>query len=101
MAWVVAAFGEEIVFRGALLPRLASALGGNGRAWAAAFGTVAIGFGLAHFYQGPAGMIGTAVAGIIFGLLRRQRVDGLWPAVLAHGVYDTYGLTNVYLGNVG
>jgi membrane protease YdiL (CAAX protease family) len=46
-------------------------------------------------------MIGTAVAGIIFGLLRRQRVDGLWPAVLAHGVYDTYGLTNVYLGNVG
>jgi hypothetical protein len=51
-----AGFGEEFLFRGFLLQRLAMLLGGTQVAWAVACLIQAIPFGLIYAYQNPLGM---------------------------------------------
>ena len=67
--WLLAAFGEEMVWRGYALSRVAQFFGDDSRAWLVALLTVNLGFGLAHLYQGPSGMIQATVGGVILGLL--------------------------------
>jgi membrane protease YdiL (CAAX protease family) len=55
-------------------------------------------FGLGHFYQGPAGVIGSTVSGLLFGVLYLASGRNLWLPILAHGFSDTIGLALVYLG---
>ena len=55
-------------------------------------------FGLGHFYQGPAGMIGSSVSGLLFGALYLTWGRNLWLPILAHGFSDTIGLALIYLG---
>jgi membrane protease YdiL (CAAX protease family) len=53
-------------------------------------------FGLGHAYQGPQGILGTAVIGLVLGLhyMRRGR---LLPLIIAHGIYDTVILSALVL----
>ena len=96
IAWTTAAFGEELLFRGFLQPRLRAAFGGGRGAALAAVLVQAGLFGLAHAYQGPTGMLVSGSIGLAFGLLYlRQRT--LWPLVIAHGLIDTVGLIALYL----
>lgn len=53
--WMLAAFGEEMVWRGYALPRVAAFAGTGMRAWIVALVVVNVAFGLAHLYQGPSG----------------------------------------------
>ncbi|MCI0568558.1 MAG: CPBP family intramembrane metalloprotease, partial [Acidobacteria bacterium] len=88
VAWGSAALGEEILFRGHVMTRLAEAMGGGRSAWASALFIQAALFGLSHAYQGMSGMVVTAAAGLVLGagfMLARRNV---WPAVLAHGLTD-------------
>src|SRR5438132_7622892 len=64
VAWTLAAFGEEFVYRGYLLTQIARVLGDTPRAWLAALVVASIVFGVGHQYQGRSGMI-TAGLGVL------------------------------------
>jgi len=46
---------------------------------------------LCHFYQGPAGIAGIMVMGVIFGYIFIRKRQ-LWPLIVAHGIWDFLGL---------
>ena len=91
-SWVLAAFCEEVAFRGYLLTRLTDVLGsGRLQRVVAVLGSSVL-FGLLHTEQGVVGVVAAAVAGVVFSVLR-YRFRTLWAPVLAHGFDDTLGFT--------
>lgn len=95
---VLAGFGEELVWRGYALPRVAGLLGGTPRAWASALVLVNVGFGLAHLYQGLTGVIETMLAGVLLGALYLATGRNLAAPIAAHFVSNTIDFTLIYLG---
>jgi len=98
LAWTLAALGEEFVYRGYLLTRIARVLGDTPRAWTGALIVTSILFGLGHGYQGASGMIAAGLGGFVFGLLYLATGRNLWVAVVAHGTMDTVGFLLLFLG---
>jgi membrane protease YdiL (CAAX protease family) len=98
IVWTFAAIGEEFGYRGYLVNRAAGALGGSARAYWLAVLAVAVLFGLAHYWNGPAGMIGSGFAGLVFGAVYLISGRNLWACVLAHGFVDTFGIFALYTG---
>jgi len=98
VAWTLAAFGEELVYRGYLLTRMARVLGDTPRAWFGALVVTSILFGVGHQYQGPSGMITAGLGGFTFGLLYLVTGRNLWVAVVAHGTMDRVGFLLLFLG---
>lgn len=101
LTWLFAAFGEEVFYRGYLMTRFAQFMGESPLAWAAAVLAQAALFGVAHSYQGPAGMLGAAMLGVISGAATLLWKRNLWPAIIAHGLVDTLGFTLLFLGLYG
>lgn len=95
--WTVAAFGEELAFRIVLMRGIAFTLGDSRTAFGIALIVQAILFGLVHVYQGPAGIIGTGINGLIFGGLTLAARGSIWPAAIAHGSSNTIGILSLYL----
>jgi len=78
-----AGVGEEIAYRGYLIPALTLLLGWE---WGAAILSSAV-FGLLHAYQGWLGIARTAALGLV--LAASFILSGvLWPAILAHAILD-------------
>lgn len=100
LSWGSAAFGEEFVARGFILNRLGLALGGTRAAWIAAALAQAVIFGLAHGWQGAAGIITTGIIGLVFGLAYLAIGRNLWLTILAHGVIDSVFIVAIYMGGV-
>jgi membrane protease YdiL (CAAX protease family) len=100
LAWTLAAFGEEMVFRGYLMSRIAGVAGGTHAGWAAALVISSACFGWAHGYQGPAGMVATGLIGALLGLLYLRTGRNLWTVIVCHGVVDTLTMTLVYFDRV-
>jgi uncharacterized protein len=98
LAWTLAAFGEEFVYRGYLLNRIARVFGETPGAWKGALIVTSILFGLGHGYQGASGMIAAGLGGFVFGLLYLATGRNLWVAVVAHGTMDTVGFLLLFLG---
>ena len=98
VAWTLAACGEEFVYRGYLLTRIARALGDAPRAWLGALVASSILFGAGHGYQGVSGMITAGLGGFAFGLLYLATGRNLWASVIAHGTMDTVGFVLLFLG---
>lgn len=94
--WTAAAFGEEIIFRGYLVSRLAELLGEARWAWVGAVVTQSLVFGVMHFYQGLSGIVITGVVGLLFGFAYLAVRRNLWVLVLAHGFIDTFSLVTIY-----
>lgn len=94
--WTVAAFGEELAFRIVLMRGIAFGLGDSRSARIVALVLQAIVFGLIHMYQGPAGIVGSMVNGMIFGALVLLGRGSIWPAALAHGANNTIGILQLY-----
>ena len=95
--WVVAAFGEEFVYRGLLVQRLGVLLGDSKASMWMAVILSSILFGFAHRYQGMSGMISTGMVGFILGAIFIKSKNRLWLTILTHGVYDVIGITFIYL----
>lgn len=95
--WGVAAFGEEVFFRGHLMGGWARAFGGGNRFWLLGAGLSTLCFGLAHAYQGPSGVVTTAMVGAILSAQFYRGRDRLASCVLTHGLYDTVGIALIYL----
>jgi len=98
LIWTFAAFGEEISYRGYLMRRAADIGGGKRAAWWIAVIVVAVLFGYGHYYKGPAGILDSAVAGLILGAAFLLSGRNLWTCVLAHGFIDTVGVVGLYFG---
>jgi membrane protease YdiL (CAAX protease family) len=95
--WVVAAFGEEFVYRGLLVKLLGELLGNKNVTYWFAVLFSSILFGLAHQYQGLSGVICTGIVGFLFGAIYMKSKNRLWLTILLHGIYDTILITLIYL----
>jgi len=95
--WVIAAFGEEFIYRGLLVNRLGILLGNSKAALWIAVIISSLLFGLAHKYQGISGMISTGSVVFILGALFINSKNKLWLTILTHGIYDVIGITLIYL----
>jgi len=100
LVWTLAAFGEEMAYRGYVLERAAALGHGSKRAYLVAMLLVSALFGLGHFYQGVAGVVGSTFSGLFFGALYLASGRNLWLPILAHGFSDTIALGLIYLGLV-
>ncbi len=73
--------------RGYLLTRLEHLLRST---WLAILVTTVL-FASYHVYQGPVGLIGAAVVGLVYGAAYRVQ-RRLWPVCIAHAIADVTGL---------
>jgi membrane protease YdiL (CAAX protease family) len=97
VGWVVGGFLEEMLFRGYLLGRIRRGFGGGQVATLLAVILPAIAFGLAHHYQGPAGMISTGLLGTLLGAVFVRYRENLWLPILVHGSLNTIGITLIFI----
>jgi membrane protease YdiL (CAAX protease family) len=95
---VLAAFGEEMVWRGYALSRVAEILGDTRVAWAASIVVVNTAFGLAHLYQGESGIVQAAVQGVLLGLLYLATGRNLLAPIAAHFIANNCDFVAIYLG---
>jgi membrane protease YdiL (CAAX protease family) len=98
LVWTLAAFGEEIGYRGYLLNRAADTGGRSKAAYWLAVVAVSVLFGYGHYYKGPSGIADSGRAGLILGAAYVLSGRNLWVCVLAHGFIDTTGLVAVFFG---
>lgn len=98
LSWTLAAFGEEMVWRGYLMNRVADVGGRTPRAWAVSLALVSTAFGLAHGYQGLTGWIEEGVAGVALGLMYLGTGRNLCVPIIAHGVCDTIDMVLIFFG---
>ena len=99
VVWFGAALGEELLFRGFILNRLADLFGTSKLGWSLALFLHAILFGTLHAYQGLPGIIGTAVVALIFGVIYLLAKRRLFPGILAHGIINTISLSAYYFSD--
>ena len=98
IAWTLAAIMEELVYRGYLMNRFTDLFGSNKLGWGLSIFITAALFGLAHFYQGISGVIVIFFYGVVSGVFYLFSKKNLWPVMFFHGVFDTIGITLLYLG---
>lgn len=98
--YVVSSFGEEVVYRGFFMTRLAEMGNGSRLAWSAAAVTSAVVFGLAHFDWGVVGIVQTAFMGLALAVSYLVVRRNLWVLVLAHAYIDTVLLVQMYMGTM-
>lgn len=96
--WTLAAFGEELVFRGYVMNRLADLGHGSRGAWAASLVVTSALFGWGHGDQGITGMVQESFAGILLGLLYLGCGRNLTVPIVAHGVSNTLAFVMIYFG---
>ena len=97
-AWVSAAFGEEILFRGYLMTRLQYLLGKGKAGVILSILISSTLFGFAHGYQGLSGQIFTGMVGLFLAITYQYRKQDLWFNIMVHGLIDTVSLTVFYFG---
>ena len=97
MGWLVGGIYEEIVFHGFIFSRLEKILP---RKYAVIIAIVftALLFAVYHFQQGMAGMINALLAGLGYQLIMLRYKRNGWYSFFAHAVFDTIGITSIYLG---
>lgn len=102
LIWTLAAFGEEMLWRGYLINSLHDLVVAGGSesrlSWAVPLLISSVLFGAAHSYQGIAGVTLSAIIGFGFGLTYLAAKRNLWASILTHGFYDTVGFLAVFWG---
>jgi membrane protease YdiL (CAAX protease family) len=96
--WLLAAFGEEMAFRGYLMSRVAGLLHGTRHAWGWSLLLVSLYFGWGHDSQGLTGVLQESFAGLLLGLLYLGCGRVLAVPIVAHGVSNTLAFVLIYLG---
>jgi len=98
LAWILAAFGEEMVYRGYLMNRVADLLNRTPRAWIVSLIIVNVGFGLAHVHQGLTGIVDEGLMGLLLGVIYLLTGRNLSVPIIAHGVQDSIDFVLIFLG---
>lgn len=94
--WTLAAFGEEIVYRGYMQRRVRDILGDGREGIVVAVLLTSLLFGIAHVEQGIIGAILTTMDAVVFSAIKLKYNDNLWAAILAHGFSNTIGIVTFY-----
>jgi membrane protease YdiL (CAAX protease family) len=89
VVWSLAAFGEELIFRGYLMNTLARAFRQEKTGWVTACLVNSVFFGIGHTYQGITGVILLGIVGFLYALFYLGSGRNLWVPILMHGLYDT------------
>jgi hypothetical protein len=97
--WVLAALGEELVYRGYLMNRVAGLGGGTRAAWAASLLAVSAFFGWGHVDQGLTGQVQAAIDGLMLGLLYLATRRNLLVPIVSHGVSNSLAFVLLYFGH--
>ena len=95
--WVFAAFGEEFLFRGYYMKALAELLGNSNKAWIVSAIITSLYFGVSHIYQGLIGVVSVFLWSFMISLIFNKNRNNLLLLVLIHGIYDSVGITLIYL----
>jgi uncharacterized protein len=98
-SWIVAGLGEELVWRGYMLNRVADLFGRSKAGWAVTLILVGAAFGLAHSYQDVTGIVENFVAGLLLGGLYVASGRNLMVPIIAHGITDTVDFLIIYSGH--
>jgi uncharacterized protein len=99
LSWTLAAFGEELVWRGYILNRIADMIVLPRWRWPVAVLISSAIFGLAHFDQGWTGVIENAIDGGLLAGLYFVGGRNLWLPILAHGVTDSLDSLLIFSGH--
>jgi uncharacterized protein len=98
LAWTLAAFGEEMVYRGYLMNRIADLFDRNRHKWVLSLILVHLGFGLAHAYQGITGIVDEGLMGLLLGIMYLRTGRSLTVPIIAHGIQDTIDFLLIWRG---
>jgi len=98
LTWTLAAFGEEMVYRGYMMNRVAGLFRNPKVAWTISLIVVNFVFGLAHIGQGITGQVENMIDGALLGVIFLATGCNLWAAIIAHGLTDTIDIVLLYLG---
>jgi hypothetical protein len=98
LIWILAAFGEELVYRGYLMNRVADLGRGTRAAWIVSLFLISALFGFSHYQQGLTGIIEEGSDGLILGLMYLACRRNLAIPIVAHGVCDTIDIILLFLG---
>ncbi len=94
--YIVSSFGEEVIYRGFLMNRIAELGSGSKAAWRLAVVVSSIVFGLVHYSWGPAGIVQTGFMGLALGVSYLLVKRNLWVLILAHAYADTILMLQMY-----
>jgi len=101
ISWTTAGFGEEVIYRGFYMKQIARLFGEQKRSsWVIGLVLSSIIFGLVHFHQGPGGMVGTALVGLVYGIFYLRSGRNLWVPIIAHGLTGTIRFILLYLSQL-
>jgi len=98
ISWIIAAFGEEICFRGFLMNRLATLFGNTKNSWIASLILSSIIFGFGHTEQGITGWIQEGLNGLFLGIMFLAFGRNLIIPIIAHGISNTFAFIMIYFG---
>jgi len=96
--WLLAALGEELVYRGYVLNRLIDLFGRSKVGWGIGLVVSSLMFSLGHGIFDRAVIIGGFLIGLIEGGLYLASRQNLWLSIVFHGTWDTIFLTLAFLG---
>jgi uncharacterized protein len=97
LIWILAAFGEELVYRGYLMNRVADLGHGTRAAWIVSLVLISALFGFSHYQQGITGIVEEGSDGLILGLIYLACRRNLAIPIVAHGVCDTIDIALLFL----
>lgn len=97
-AWTTIAFGEEMFYRAFLITQLGNVLSGSKLGSALVLLVSSMIFGLAHWVEGPLGVINTFAMGLILGTAYLLSGRNLWITIIAHGLANSIRFMFLFLG---
>jgi len=96
ISWLVGGFCEELLFRGFLLSRIRSMFRSPLVGMATGLTGQALLFGALHVYQGAFGIAFATITAVISGAVYLLNGRNLWPLIVAHGAWDSFGMYGLY-----
>jgi len=101
ISWTTAGFGEEVIWRGFFMKQIARLFDEQKKSsWVIGLVLSSIGFGLAHFHQGPGGMMGVGFVGLVYGFFYLRSERNLWVPIIAHGLTGSTRFILLYLSQL-
>lgn len=98
LIWLFAAIGEEIFFRGLVLRQIEKTFGSGPWTLGLAIVGSSVLFGLHHFDSGVYAVVNSALSSPLYCAAFLLSGRNLLAPILAHGAWDSYGMTMLYLG---
>jgi len=98
-SWVLAAFGEELVWRGYVLNRAADLVGRTRLGWTISIIVVSVVFGASHSSQDSTGIVENSIDGALLALVYLACGRNLIAPIVAHGITDTVDVLIIFSGH--